>query len=97
MKCSLIKLSLVASAALAAGFARLDNPDDKVVTTEKEARNYRGFVIEEDGVSVSDLHVICREGFVVINFIDETGSRVNYSYPTHTVARVKHLHKPQVN
>lgn len=91
MKCSLIKLTLVAVAAAAAGSARLADVDDKVITTPEEAEGYTGYTLVEDNEKVKDLHILYRDGMACINYHDENGKRVNYDYPLHSIARIKHL------
>ncbi|AWD90740.1 hypothetical protein [Pseudomonas phage Alpheus] len=90
MKASLVQIHLQPSAANRAGHARLAKVDDDLVTTEAQADSYTGPTFVE-GPGCGDLHVVYRDGFVCVNFVDDQGHRANYDFPTHTVARVKRL------
>ncbi|QBJ01035.1 hypothetical protein [Aeromonas phage HJG] len=87
MKASHIAVLLLPQFAAPAGLARLAKDDDAEVTTREQAEAYRGPVFNED-TGTEDLHVVYRDGFVCVNFLNEWGERVNYDYPMHTVARV---------
>lgn len=90
MKARLIQIHLMPGHARLAGAARLANPDDPEVRTEEQAAAYPGPTFLE-GPSTDDLHVVYRDGFVCVNFIDDNRERVNYDFPMSTVSRVKRV------
>ncbi len=90
MKCSIVNVIFNKEDAKAAGLARLNNPEDLGVTTQEQADNYNGVTFVENAESTDDLHLVYRDGFACVNFIDEEGVRVNYDYPVHSIKRVKH-------
>lgn len=90
MKCSFVQLTLLPAVAAIAAQARLENPEDTGVQTEEQAAAYKGATFQENDSTCKDLHVVYRDGFVMVNFVDEEGVRINYDYPTHQLSRVKH-------
>ena len=88
MKCSVVKITLNPDSAKRAAKARLANPEDARLMTVEEAELYQGAEFEENPVSCIDLHIVYRDGFACVNFINEEGVRVNYDYPIHTLARI---------
>ena len=72
-----------------AGNARLGKEEDKGVTTQEQADNYRGpeFTL---GESCFDLDVEVSNGcFLVCVQEEEYGGIVSYWYPLDTIARIK--------
>lgn len=87
MKVTRVRITLDPEQAKIAGGIRLADVADDGVTSFEEAQNYRGPEFIE-GPGCADLHVVYREGFVCVNFVDETGYRINYDYPRHVTRRV---------
>lgn len=90
MKARLVQIHLALAVAAVAGAARLAKEDDLEVVTETQAREYTGPTFQE-GPGTEDLHVVYRDDFVCVNFLDERNQRVNYDFPVHTVGRVKRI------
>lgn len=91
MKVSTVRVILAALDAAIAGQKRLINVEDGDVTTAEQAEEYTGpTFVEGEGSCICDLHVIYREGMVLINFVNEEGDRVNYDYPIHSIKRVNY-------
>lgn len=90
MKCRFVQIILLAEVASIAAQARLDNQEDTGIQTEEQAAAYKGATFQENDSTCKDLHVVYRDGFVMVNFVDEEGVRINYDYPTHQLGRVKH-------
>jgi len=89
MKCSVVRITLNSDAARRAAGNRLCKTEALGITTEAQAVAYQGAEFKENTVDCIDLHVVYRDGFVCVNFINEEGVRINYDYPTQTLVRVK--------
>lgn len=90
MKARLVQIHLHPDHAARAGQARLRKQDDSLVTTVEQAVQYTGPTFAE-GPGTADLHVVYRDGFVCVNFLDENKDRVNYDFPERSVVRVKRI------
>ncbi|AWD90603.1 hypothetical protein [Pseudomonas phage Njord] len=91
MKARLVQLILAPQPRTAAAAARRANGNDPLVFDADSQDKFLGPVFEENGTDTTDLHVVYRDGFVCVNFIDENKERVNYDYPLSQVNRVKRI------
>lgn len=91
MKCKLVELILNPEDAARAGAARLAKEDDMDVTTQEQAKAYRGSCFVQDGIGCKELHIKYFDGVACVNFKNEDNEHVSYDYPLHTLKRVKRI------
>ena len=91
MKCSIVGITLNPDDAKLAAVCLLLNEEDLSVLSEAEVEAYQGPTFEENELDCRDLHVVYRDGFACVNFINERGERVNYDYPIQSLKRIKRI------